>query len=87
MMPRLFRVENQVANFARAGGIDARGRLVEHDQVRFLDERLRESDALEHALGITAQPPIARVLQADEIEQFVRCALFNFRPRSPHSFP
>ena len=73
-----FQIENQVANFARAGGIDARGRLVEHDQFGFLDERLREPDALQHSLGIAAEPAIARILQANEIEQFVRARFRTF---------
>src|SRR5260221_5698176 len=50
----LFEVENQVANLARARGIDARSRLVEHEQPRLLDHPLREPDALEHAFRITA---------------------------------
>ena len=80
-----FQIENQIANLARAGRIDARGRLVEHDKPGFLDERLRESDPLQHALGITAEPPIARILQANEREQFVR-ARFQLLPAQTAEF-
>src|SRR6185436_11451761 len=44
----------------------------EHEQPRLLHERLREADALEHALGISADAPIRRLLQSDEREEFPR---------------
>ena len=62
-MPRCFQIENEIADFARAGGIDAGGRFVEHDQLRLLNERLGQPDALQHSLGITAEPPIARLVR------------------------
>ena len=61
--PALFEIENQIANLARARRIDARRRLVEHEQARLLDHRLRQADALEHALRVTAEPPIRGILQ------------------------
>ncbi len=61
----------KIANIARAGRVDAGGRFVEHDQLRIVQERLGEPDALQHAFRIAAQPPVARVAQTDEREQFV----------------
>ncbi len=43
-----------------------------------MNQRLRESDALQHPFRISAKPPVARFCQSDELEQFVR-ALFQCR--------
>ncbi len=67
-----FQFENQVADFKRAGGIDARCRFIEDEKRRFLDQRLGKPNPLEHSLGITSEPAVpCRVSQADEREQFV----------------
>ncbi len=63
-------IENEIADFPRAGRIDSGGRFVQDDELRLLDERLREADALQHSLGVTAQPAIPRTRQANQIEQF-----------------
>ncbi len=65
-----FQIENQVANFARAGRIDPGSRFIQNEQGRFLDERLGKTDALEHSLGISAEPPLPGIGQADELEHF-----------------
>ena len=43
-------IENEVADFAGAGGIDAGGGFVEDQEPGLLDQRLGEADALEHPL-------------------------------------
>ena len=68
----LFEIENQIANLARAGRIDAGGRFIEHQQPRLLHERLREPDALEHSFRIAADAPVRRVFEPDELQQFLR---------------
>ena len=60
VMPRRFEIENEIADFPRPGRIDAGGRFVQDDELRLLDERLRETDALQHSLGVTAQTAITR---------------------------
>ena len=44
--------EDQLAHFATADRIETRHRLVEHDELGIVDERLREPDALDHALRV-----------------------------------
>ena len=73
-MPRRFEIENEVADFPSARRIDSGGRFVQDDKSRFLDERLSEADALQHAFGVTAEAAIARAGQADEREQFIDAA-------------
>jgi len=43
-----FKIDNQIPDVARAGGIDTGGRLIQHNQFRFVDQRLRQSNALQH---------------------------------------
>ena len=69
-MPRVFEIEDQVADLARARGIDPGGRFIEHQQPGFLDERLREADALEHALRVAAEAAVARVFEPDQLQEF-----------------
>ena len=68
----LFEIEDEVANLARAGGIDAGGRLIEHEQPRLLDHRLREADALEHPFRVAAEAPVRGIFQPDQLQQFLR---------------
>ena len=70
--PASFQIENEIADFAGALRIDPGRRLIEHDQLRLLDERLSQPDSLQHSLGITAQTPIPRTLQANELKQDTR---------------
>src|SRR5438309_1075271 len=68
----LFEIENEIANLARARGIDPGRRLIEHEQPRLLDHRLRKADALEHAFRVSADAAVRRVFEADEAQQFLR---------------
>ncbi|GAA3317287.1 hypothetical protein GCM10020219_038380 [Nonomuraea dietziae] len=54
--------------------VEAVGRLVEEDQLRVVDERLRELDALLHAGGVAADGAVALLVQAD-VAQHVGGAL------------
>ena len=53
------KIDNQIANLARPRWIDAGGRLIEHDELRVVDQRLGKTDALQHSFRIRAQSPIA----------------------------
>src|SRR5438045_2390009 len=78
----LFKIDNDVANVARAGGIDSGGRLVEHDQLRLVNQRLSKADSLQHSFRVSAQSLIARIRQADELEQ-VADAIFQLPAVQP----
>ena len=48
-------VADNVAHQSAAHRVEARGRFVEEDQLGFVEERLRQPDALEHPFGKRAQ--------------------------------
>ena len=54
---------------ARWRGIEARQRLVEHDQPGVVDDRLRELDPLAHALRVRRQPPLVVRVELDGRER------------------
>ncbi len=47
--------QDQGADVASAQRVEPRHRLVEEDDLRVVDQRLRDADALHHALGVLAQ--------------------------------
>ena len=53
---------------AGADRIDPGGRFVEDDKTRVLDDRLGETDALEHSLGIPPEAAGAGPLEIDKVE-------------------
>ena len=59
----------QDADDAAAGGIERRGRLVEDEDARRADERLRDPKPLLHPLGHAVHAPVARVGERDALEQ------------------
>src|SRR4029077_21100062 len=77
----LFKIDNQIANVARAGGIDAGSRLIKHDQLRLVDQRLSETNPLQHSFRVSAQSLVARIREADELEQIADAA---FQPGTVH---
>ena len=52
-------------------GIEAHGRLVDDQQPRVVEQRLRDADALAHAAGETAEAAGPRLGEVDQLEQFV----------------
>jgi hypothetical protein len=64
--------ENQVPDVATANGIEPRHRLVENDQLGIVDERLRDADALHHALRVMPEQPAAVGADPDLVEEPVR---------------
>ena len=69
VQPRSRSREDQRAHVAPAERIEARHRLVEDDELRVVDERLRDADALQHALRELSQlqPPLGA--DADLVQQ------------------
>ena len=59
--PAIAQRQDQIAHFAPAKRIEARHRLVEKHHFGIVDERLRDADALDHALRELPQrqPPLA----------------------------
>ena len=55
--------EHEVSDLLAADRIEPGHRLVEHDQLGIAHQRLRDADALEHALGKLTQRPAARVIE------------------------
>src|SRR5207253_8418810 len=55
------------ADLADAGGVEPVGRLVEDEQSRTAEERLRDAEALAHAEGVGADALVEAVLEGDEL--------------------
>ena len=62
---------DDVADIAPPDGVDAVGRLVEHDQVGVVDERLRDAEPLPHALRVRADFLLLPLGHVDDVEQLV----------------
>lgn len=56
---------DQAEHLVPADGVEAVGRLVEEDQLRVVDERLGQLDALLHAGGVAADGAVALLVQPD----------------------
>ena len=52
-----------------ADRVDAAERFVEHQQLRVVQQRLGQLDALPHALGVAAQPPVGPAGHADQFQR------------------
>jgi hypothetical protein len=61
--------QDEGAHVAATERVEARHRLVEDDEFRLVEKRLREADALQHALGELAQLQPAFGAHADLVEQ------------------
>ena len=72
---------NNVAHQAAPAGIESGGRLVQNHQVRFVQQRLRQADALQHSLGELAHLLATVVAEPDELEQ--RIPTMRSRERAP----
>ena len=72
--PLVPQLEDQLPHLAPAERIESRHRLVEEHDLRVVDERLRDADALHHALRELPQLEAPLRADADFVEQ-PRCAL------------
>src|SRR5262245_5937873 len=63
--------DDQVLHPARAERVEAGGRLVEDHQLRIVDQRLRQPDALPHAFGILFENALLVAGQADRFDQLL----------------
>ena len=68
-MPRSLRSKIRSRIFREPAGVDAGCRLVEEHQPRLLHQRLRQADALQHALRVAAHAAVCGVLEIDHREQ------------------
>ena len=60
---------DQVLDLGRADRVEARGRLVEQDQLGVVDQRLGQADPALHALGVLAELAVLGGAQADHVDQ------------------
>ena len=79
-------VVDQLEHLVAALRVHAVGRLVEEQQIGIVDERLRELDALLHAGRVGLEVAVARLAEADVVEDLVR-ALHRVDGRQPASWP
>ncbi len=71
----LAQLEDQVAHLLAADRIEAAHRLVEHDQIGVVHERLGQASPLHHALRELLEVLGARAIEADPRDQLVGAAL------------
>ena len=67
-------LEDEVLHLPRADRVEARGRLVEDEQLGVVHQRLRESEPARHALRELARRAVRDLGEADHLEQFVGAA-------------
>jgi hypothetical protein len=66
---------DDVANQPAAHRIEARRRLIEKQQLRFVNQRLGKSDALQHSLGKIPKLPVTVLSQPNYIEHGINAML------------
>ena len=77
-------VGEQVVEAHALLGVEARGRLVDDDELRIAEQRLRDAEALAHAAGEAAELLLAHVVEVDAVQQRVdRFAARLARRRCP----
>ena len=74
-LPTATELEDEVLHLARAERIEARGRLVEDEELGVVHERLREAETPRHALRELSRRPVRHALEADHLEQLRRAAV------------
>src|SRR5205085_11138809 len=79
-------VFNNVADHAASHGVEARGRLVEKNQFGIIEQRLRQSNALQHSFGKITQVLVAVRREPHQIEKF-RNTLAQHSMRHPIKTP
>src|SRR5581483_8578197 len=67
-LARLLQSLNDLAHFHPSQRIQPARRLVQDQQIRIVDQGLRQSDALLHALGIGLDQPFARRFQVHQFQ-------------------
>ena len=77
----LLEIDEQVLHLPRADRIEARGRLVEDEELRIVDERLRDAESPRHALGVLADRTMPGAAEADHLEQLLDATLPHRAPQ------
>ena len=78
--------EDEILHLATANRVQPRRRFIEDDEIRIVDERLRQPDAALHALGEFADRARARLRQSHHVQQLLR-ALLSFAGREVKEMP
>ena len=73
----------QVAKAHALLRVEADGRLVDDDELRIAEQRLRDADALAHAAGVAAEAAVRRAVQVGQLEQLLDAAIEVVRRRGP----
>ena len=68
-LPLFTQLADQLLDLGRPDRVQARGRLVEQDQLGVVDQGLCQPDAALHALGVFAKLPMFGAGQADHVDQ------------------
>jgi hypothetical protein len=59
---------DEVAHVAHSGRVEARGRLVEQEELRSPEQRRRYSEPLAHPVRVAADPVLRTVAQLDQLQ-------------------
>ena len=86
VLPALRLLLEEVADLAAADRVDAVGRLVEEQDLRIVDQRRGEAEALRHALRELLDPHVLPLRQAHPLEK-PRRALADRRGSRPDMRP
>src|SRR3712207_7386037 len=75
-----------------AAGIETRGRLVDDQQIRFMQHRLRHAEALEHAFGVGSNTAVGHIVDRSEehtselqSRQYLVCRLLLEKKKNKHA--
>ena len=71
----------QIAEAHALFGIESGGGFVDDEQLRIVEQSLRDADALLHSAGIAAQRALADVGEVDQIQKFVDAPAWRRRRR------
>ncbi len=69
--PRTGQAGQQVAEAHALGGVEACCRLIDNQQLRVVEQRLRNADTLLHAAGIGGQPAIGHLLHLHNFQHLI----------------
>ena len=80
-------LREQVAETHALLRVEADRRLVDDDELRIAEERLGDAEALAHAAGVAAEPPVRGAVEVRQLEQLAGRGARAPRPRAPSARP
>src|SRR5215468_8180227 len=75
--PFVFQTLNYRAHFHPPEWVKSTGRFVQNQEVRIINQRLREPNSLLHSFRISLQWPLASGFQFDKFQQLIDSLLCN----------